>query len=147
MKVILLQNIAKLGAAYDVKNVSPGHAQNFLIPKGLVEFATPEAIAALEEKKRALAEKVKGEIEVVAKAFETLGDEGIEITEKANAKGHLFKGISAEDIAKAFAAKTHTELNAAYIQLAEPLKEVGEHSIAVKMGESEYSIKLTIVAS
>ena len=53
MKVILLQDVRKLGAKYDVKNVADGYARNFLIPKGLVKIATQAVLYELEAEKKA----------------------------------------------------------------------------------------------
>jgi large subunit ribosomal protein L9 len=48
MKVILLKDVAKMGKKNDIKNVSDGHALNFLIPQGLVEVATPKSLKKVE---------------------------------------------------------------------------------------------------
>ena len=65
MRVILLQDIEKLGKKYDTKEVADGYARNFLIPQGLAKPATEEALIWLETKKEIEAKKAEEELKKI----------------------------------------------------------------------------------
>lgn len=142
MKIILLQNIPKVGKKFDVKDVSDGHALNFLIPRGLAEIATPNALKHVEGKKAADEGNRKVRDEMIAKNLHELEGKTIEIEEKANDKGHLFAGIKAEELAGIIKTQTSLDVSPEHIMLDKPLKEVGEHK--VKMEVDGKSATLTI---
>lgn len=143
MKVILLQDIARLGRRFDVKNVPDGHAINFLIPQKLVEPATTENIKRLEERtRRADANKAHTEEQL----HETLGklrEKTVVMRAPANDQGHLFKGVKIADIA----AHITTEIgpmSETSLTLSSPLKETGEYTIPVTVGKASHSFTLKI---
>lgn len=132
MKVILLNDVPKLGKRHDVKEVSNGHALNLLLPQGLAIAATPQAM------KRALVEKAKMEgerkvhEELIAGNLKSLEGVILTISGKANDKGHLFAGLHKEAIVKELAEQAHVQIDPSFIQLEQPLKTVGEHVVEVK---------------
>ena len=77
MKVILLQDIDKIGKKYEVKHVTDGHARNFLLPKGLAKPATEENLVWLETQKEEIRKKSEGELEETQKLASSL--DGLEI--------------------------------------------------------------------
>jgi large subunit ribosomal protein L9 len=128
MKVILMKDVAQLGRRYDVKEVPTGHAFNFLIPRKLAISATPENLKRLEENKRKQhAHKEEGRMSF-QDACKALKGRTISYTTDANDKGHLFKGINAEDISNHLEAQG-ISMPKEYIVLKHPLKEVGVHEI------------------
>ncbi len=134
MKVILKQDIKGVGRKYEIKDVSHGYAGNFLIPKKLAEFATAETIKKYEaEKKASEAETEKGK-EMFRKQIESLKGKTISLKKKANEKGHLFEKISKEEIVSAVRSQLKIELDPSVLVLDKPIKEVGEHKIAIEMG-------------
>ena len=134
MKVILMNDIAKLGRKYDIKEVSSGHALNLLIPQGLAVEATREAVKHVEIQKAKLEGERKVHEELLAKNIDGLKDVVLTITGKANDKGHLFAGLHREALAKELADQAHIQIDPSFIRLEEPLKEVGEHIVEVKGG-------------
>ena len=68
------------------------------------------------------------------------------ITGKANEKGHLFAGLHREEIAKEIEKQTQLQVDPTFIQLDHPIKEVGEHEIAVKGGGKSAKFKVVIEA-
>lgn len=144
MKVILLTDISKVGKRFEVKDVSSGHATNFLIPRGLVVAATKEAVKRLEiEKKKAEGEK-KVQEELLLKNLDNLEGKTFTIKEKVNEKGHLFAGLHKEDIVKLLKEQNRIELDPAMIVLKEPIKTAGEHSIEIKVADKSAKIILDI---
>ena len=137
MKVILLKDVQKLGKKFDVKEVSDGHAQNFLIPRGLVSPATPSMMAKVHGlKEKDMAEK-KIQADLLVKSFDTIKKTVITIAGKANEKGHLFAGINKEMLLTEVLKQAHLNLDPENVVLEKPLKEIGEHKVKVEaMGKS-----------
>ena len=144
MKVILLKDVAKLGKKYDIKNVSDGHAINLLIPQGAVTIATPDALKRLEAEKAKLAVEHKIHEDLLAKNIKDLSAVVLTITAKANPKGHLFAGLHREEIAAELLKQTRLQVSPSFIQLTQPIKEVGEHTINVTAGGKSGSFKLVV---
>lgn len=144
MKVILLKDVTNIGKKYDIKNISSGHAQNFLIPNGLAIIATPQAI------KRAQVEiaKIEGERKVmedlIAKNIKDLDEATIRISSKANDKGHLFAGIHKDELVSEIKKQTELDLAPEFIELEHPIKQLGEYTVAVKKGNHNAKLKVIV---
>src|SRR3989338_11494683 len=100
MKVILLQDIPKLGKKYDVKNVKDGFGRNFLLANKLAELATAGNLKNLETRKKAEEIKKQKFEQMLSQTLENLKDKEIIITAKANEKGELYGSVSAAGIAE-----------------------------------------------
>jgi len=144
MKVILLQDIAKVGRKYDEKKVADGHALNFLIPRGLAEVATEKSIKRAELRRNEEVAHRKIQEDLLSKNIASLKDVVLTVSEKTNEKGHLFAGIHKEQIAELIKKQTNLSVPVDCIILPKPIKEVGDHDIEIKVGDKTASIKLTI---
>lgn len=146
MKVILLQDVPKVGRRYDVTDVKDGYGLNFLIPQGLARIANDANMAALaaqkaeHEKERAQHEKAMGE------RLQELAEKKVTFTEKANEQGHLFAGIQREDVARELKAQLDIEVRPEAVDLEHALKEVGEHEISVTLADTEATVIVEIQA-
>ena len=100
MNIILLKDIAKVGRKYDVKKVSDGYALNFLLPKGFAKTATADAMKNVDVLKKSLAVELGIQEDLLAKNLHEVDGKTLEITAKANEKGHLFGSIHKEDLPK-----------------------------------------------
>lgn len=137
MKVILLKDTAKLGRKYDIKDVSDGHALNFLIPRGFVAIATPQTIAKINLQKEKDGAEQKIQAELLVKSLKVLGETTITISGKANEKGHLFAGISKETLIAEIQKQTRLNLYPETIELSKPIKEIGMHKVVISaLGKS-----------
>lgn len=143
MKVILLQDVARLGHRFEVKEVPDGHALNMLIPRKLAEPATRENLKRLEERNRKSAADQAHTEEQLHETLAKLRDKALIMKVPANEQGHLFKGVKASDIA-AHVTKEVGPMHETNLSLKTPLKETGEYSINVKVGKAEHSFTLTI---
>ena len=132
MKVILLKDVPKLGRKYDVKDVSDGHALNFLMPRGLVTPATESAVRKLAREKEKDGAEKKIQAELLLKSFGVLKETTIHISGKANDKGHLFAGIGKETLISEIFKQTHLNLDTETVILDKPIKELGEHKVIVQ---------------
>ena len=144
MKVILLEDVEKLGKRLDIKNVKKGHARNFLLPKNLARVATKEALKwrdiQIEIKKSVDDTKLKEVQSVVSKM------DGLELffKVKIGEKGQLFESLSAQKI-KDKLEEAGFNVSKNQIDLAEPIKELGEFPVKVKFDHNLESIVKIII--
>ena len=146
MKVILNVDVAKLGKKYEVKNVSDGYALNTLIPKGLVEVATPSSLKSLEVKKAAVQASQKRMEEVIVKNLKAIHGKVFEMKEKVNEKGHLFAAVHLDQVSALIKTKINIELPANYLHTEKPIKESGDHEVTVIVGKESTTFTLKVVA-
>jgi large subunit ribosomal protein L9 len=131
MKIILLKDVPKVGKKYEIKNVADGHALNFMIPRGLAKPATADAVAKMEKEKGALHMNEKVQQDLLFKSLDILKTTTIVISGKANEKGHLFAGITADQVIKEIEKQTDIVLDPTYLQIDKPIKETGTRKIEV----------------
>ncbi len=137
MKVILLNDIPKLGRKYETKSVSDGFAQNSLIPQGKAIVATAASEKKIEvlRKQHQVEEKIK--LDLLLKNFSSLDGVSVEVISSANEKGHLFSGIHKNDLIKALHEQKRVDVPESALVLEKPIKEIGEHKIEVIVGEKK----------
>jgi len=141
MKVILLHDIPNVGRKYEVKDVADGYASNMLIPNGLAERATKGKVKYVRERNLQIEEERKLQTDLLSKNLESLKNVSVQITAKANEKGHLFQGIHKEDIVTALRKQAHIDLPPDLIQIDHPIKEAGDHNIVVSSnGETSFFV-------
>ena len=131
MKVLLCEDIDKLGWLGDVVEVKTGYARNYLIPQGLAKVANEAGIRAIAEEKAKRAEQRRLEgrwLEEAAKAIE--GAEAV-IAAKANELGHLFGSVNERQIAANLRAQGF-EVRDEIVQLPEHIKQIGTHPVTLK---------------
>lgn len=154
MKVILLQDIENLGKKDDVKNVADGYARNFLLPKKMAVLATPSELKQLEGRKKIEAEKSEEELKALQEVVTQIDGLEIEIPAKVGEDGKLYGSITASQIAQKF--KDILSLNKVLpegfdiqpeqIQLAEPIKEIGESEVVIGFAHGlEAKVKVIVV--
>lgn len=143
MQVILLEEVQNLGNLGDEVKVKSGYARNYLIPYGRAVIANKENRAAFEARRTEL-EQVHGE--ALAKARERadkMDGTSVQLVRKVSEEGKLFGSVSTLDIAEAMQTAGH-DLQKSEIHLgAGPLKDVGDHEIAVTL-HPEIDIKITV---
>lgn len=146
MKIVLLKDVPKIGNRNDIKEVSDGYALNFLIPRGLAEAATAKAAerASVHRQREEAEKKIKEDL--LLKNLKDIASVKIEISEKANEKGHLFAGIHKDRVMEELKKQARVELNAEYVLLPEPIKEVGEHEVEVRVQDKTAKFKVSVIA-
>ena len=143
MKVILLQDIPKVGNRYDVKDLKEGYAQNVLISKGLAILATPQAMANLDHKKEQMNKKKEEEMQVFDSLIASVNNKVIKLKAKANDKGHLFKSVNARDVVSAIKSESGVIIDESNI-IMDHIKEVGEHTVAIKKGSKQGKCQIIV---
>ena len=132
MEVILREDIDKLGSRGEVVKVAAGYARNFLIPKRLAVAASESNKKIVEQERQAHLRKeakLVGEAQDLAKIM--LGT-AITIKQKAGEADQLFGSVTSKDIADALAAKGFN-IDRRKIQLDDPIKQLGEYTVPVRL--------------
>lgn len=144
MKVIFLQDVPRVGRKYEVKQINDGYAMNFLLPRKLAQLATPHALAELDKRQKDIVLEKEVQEDLLTKSMEEIKSKVVEISAKADEKGHLFSGIHARELAEAMKKEHRIEMKEELIMLDKPIKELGEFEIPIKIGNKKSSFKLII---
>ena len=146
MEVILKEDVLHLGHRGDLVKVADGYGRNFLLPRKLAMQATSANKAVVEQMKNSADRRSateKAQAEALAVKLEPVA---LDFTRKSGEAGRLFGSVTSADIANALEARGF-EIDRRKIQLDEPLKSVGEFSVAIKLyREVSAHVKVTIVA-
>jgi large subunit ribosomal protein L9 len=144
MKVILLDDVQKLGRRGEVRDVSDGYARNFLIPKKLALGASAGNLKNLEHIKvqaNAKAERVKSDAETLRARIEALT---LEERRQASEEGKLFGSVTSQDIVD-FLDKHGVKIERRRIQLDEPIKTLGDTSVPIRVHQDVTAhLKVTV---
>lgn len=132
MQVILQESVEKLGARGDVVTVAAGYARNYLLPRKLALEASANNMKRLEKIRGALAKRTATEREQAQKQAVLLADVTVTLARKAGENDQLFGSVTAADLGEAL-ARQGFEIDKRRIQLAEPIKVVGEYTVTVKL--------------
>jgi large subunit ribosomal protein L9 len=132
MKVILADDVRGLGHRGETVTVKPGYARNFLFPQGVAWEATEANVRRLSEEKKKYDEKMLREKTVASEAAAKVEGLTVTIVKKAGDEGHLYGSVTASDIADALAAKS-IEVDRRRIELAEPIRSIGSHTVHVRL--------------
>ncbi len=131
MRVILLQDIEKLGKKFEVREIKDGYARNFLIPKGLAKEVTKEALIWLEAQKEISEKKAEEDLEKSQEIASAIDDQEIIISVKVGDEGQLFEAINAQKIAEKL-KEAGFDIKKSQIELESPIKELGEFPVKIK---------------
>src|ERR1700704_196282 len=132
MDVILREDIDKLGSRGDVVNVAAGYARNFLLPKRLAVPATDSNKKIVEQERQAHLRKEAKDRTEAEDLGKMMAGVSIVISQKAGENDQLFGSVTSKDIAEALEKKNYT-IDRRKIQLDEPIKQLGEHKIPVRL--------------
>jgi large subunit ribosomal protein L9 len=132
MKVILADDVRGLGHRGDTVAVKPGYARNFLFPQGLAWEVTPANARRLTEEKKKYDDKNLREKAVAEEASRKIEGLRITITKKAGEGDVLYGSVTPTDIADALGERG-VEVDRRRIEVAEPIKRLGEHTVHVRL--------------
>jgi len=133
MKIILKQDIKKIGQVGDVVEVSDGFARNFLIPQGKAIFFTIGNFKQIEYLKKRDTERKEGELKEVKELAEKINNISLEIKVKAGEEGKLFGSVTSKDIVETLLKEHRIELDKKKLNLKGPLKKLGVHDVPVNL--------------
>ncbi len=146
MKVVLLQDVKKLGKKGEILEVAEGYARNFLIPQKLVAQATNDTLNQMQQQKNAAADRQKRQLEEARLMAAQLGKIEICVVTKAGEGGKLFGAITTKDIADAAKIQHAIELDRRKMEIAEPIKSLGSAVVVMKLHpEVSAEIKVKVI--
>ena len=145
MKVILKQDVEKLGRRGDVVNVAPGFGRNYLIPRQMALAVTPTNIKMIEIERQALKKK----LEIEKKSFQSLAQKlnlvSLTFTRRAGEKDVIFGSVSSGDVKDAL-DRLGYDIDKKKILLDEPIKRLGNFSVPIKISHDDRAEIKVVVA-
>ncbi|MBI2723985.1 MAG: 50S ribosomal protein L9 [Chloroflexi bacterium] len=133
MKVVFLEDVAGTAHIGDIKDVKPGFARNYLLPRRLAMPASPSVIKSAEQRavrEARLQEARDNDARAVAGRLEGVA---YTVTAKAGPSGKLFGSVGTADIAGRVAETIGADFDRHNVQLADPIKELGDYPVVVKL--------------
>jgi len=143
MKVILLEDVKKVGKKGDIVEMSDGYARNFLFPRKLAQEATQSNMHILNTKKENERKKKLSEIEAAQKLAAELKDKEIKVKAKAGDQGRLFGAITSKDVSELIKAQYKVEIDKKKIVM-DTIKLAGVYNIELKL-YPEVTTKMKVV--
>lgn len=153
MKIILLQDIKRLGKKFDIKEVKDGYARNFLIPRKMAQIATEQIVRNIEKMKKGIKENQIALLDAKKQAAEQLNNKKFHFHIETGSKGEIYSSVQKKDIKKAienslssFSVNMKEEITAKLdIKMPKSLKILGEHPIKIFLGDDiEFEIKAVV---
>ncbi|TXE86378.1 50S ribosomal protein L9 [Campylobacter volucris] len=135
MKVLLIKDVKSLGKAGEIKEVKDGYGQNFLIAKGFAKAATNEVLRQFEAEQKKKAENLRLELANLEKLKEELDKITISINKAVGANGHLFGGVTKDEITHALKEQKNIDIDKKSLE-CDTIKELGVHEISIKLGHA-----------
>lgn len=147
MKVILKHTVENLGESGEVVSVKPGYARNYLLPQGLAYEASEANLRRVEEERKAAEERAKRDYLEGRRQLSQFEGTVLEFTARASDEGRLFGSITVGDIQERLnGLAVDFEVDRRQVLLEEPLKDLGEHRVVVRLFkdvETEIEVRVT----
>jgi large subunit ribosomal protein L9 len=145
INLILTQAITKLGQSGDLVKVRPGFARNYLVPQGLATFATQNNLRMVEKHRERLKQLEEARRLDLQNMAAQLAQRSVTIEANANAEGHLYGSVNADQIAESLRGEGFP-IQAENVRIEGPLKELGLYSIKIQLGQDIHGeVKLWVV--
>ena len=133
MKVVLLQDVKGQGKKGDLVNVSDGYARNFLFPKKLAAVADAAVMNELKGKEDARLHKIEVDKQNARDTAEKLQTVVVKLPASAGADGRIYGSVTAKDIEEAMKAQHGIEIDRRKLQMKDPIKTFGTHTVEIKL--------------
>jgi len=146
MKVILVQDVEKLGDKGEILEVKNGYARNYLIPNKMAIMASSSNLKTWENERATRERREMKTIEQAKNVAAELGRKTFTIKAKAGEEGKLFGSVTSQDIATAVQEQAKIDLDRKKIELSEPIKKTGSHKVTVKLAKGvlgEINVEVT----
>jgi large subunit ribosomal protein L9 len=145
MKVILKQDVEKLGRRGDVVNVAPGFGRNYLLPRKMATAVTPTNIKMIEIERQALKKKIEIERKSFQSLTQKLNQVSLTFTRRAGEKDVIFGSVSSGDVKEALDGLGY-DIDKKKILLDEPIKRLGNFSVPIKISHDDRAEIKVVVA-
>jgi large subunit ribosomal protein L9 len=145
IQLILTQAISKLGQPGDLVTVRPGFARNYLVPQGLATFATQNNLRMVEKHRQRLKELEEARRADLQNLAAQLAQRSLTIEANANAEGHLYGSVNADQIAESLRQEGFP-IHGENVRIEGPLKELGLYTIKIQLAQEIHGeVKLWVV--
>ena len=146
MKLILTQEVSGLGTAGDVVEVKDGYGRNYLMPRGLAIAWTRGGEKQLEAIRRARSVRDIADVDTAQAVKSRLEATPVRLSARAGNAGRLFGAVTPADIASAVSAAGGPAVDKRRIEMGNPIKTVGAHSVTVRLHpEVAATVQLDVV--
>ena len=132
MKLILKQDVEKIGKKGEVVNVKDGYARNFLFPKGLAVEANAQSLTELRNREQSNQHKIDMEVAAANASKEKLQGKIVKMTAKAGNNGKLFGSVTAKEVASEIEKQFAVKVDKRKITM-DDIKNFGSYKIEVKL--------------
>ena len=146
MKIILLDNIPKLGNIADIIDVKSGYARNYLIPQKKAMFASKENIEYVETRKAELAKASSDEVAVAQEKADQINGSSAEIKVQVTEEGTMYGSVGTREISDALSSEKLVVDKSNVVLPLGPIKEVGEHLVTISF-HPEVNAEVNIIIS
>ena len=143
MEVILREDVEKLGTRGQLVKVTPGYARNFLLPKRLAVVANESNKKIVEQERHAHVRREAKLVDEAQDLSKLLTGVSVTIAQKAGEADQLFGSVTSKDIAEALALQNFT-IDRRKIHLEEPIKQLGEFKVPVKL-HKDVTAEITVL--
>ena len=143
MKVILLENVKRIGSIGEVIEVKRGYARNFLIANKKALYASKENISEVEKIKIDLSKKDSEKKKEAAKISEQINGKEYLVQKLSTENNELYGSVKPTEIAKLIKEENKTDVKPAMIQPVEEIKSLGKFKVKVSL-HSEVDAEITI---
>lgn len=145
MKVILKDNIENLGRKGDIVEIAPGYGRNYLIPKKLALEVSLSNMKMIEMEQQALKKRLEKEVSSYQELIQQLNKTTLSFVRKAGEKDIIFGSVSSSDVKEAL-DKVGFEIDKKKILLIEPIKRLGNFTVAIKVyHEQQAEVKIEVI--
>lgn len=133
MKIILTQDVEKLGSAGTVQDVKPGYARNYLIPRGFAQAATAGLIKQVEMRQAAEQRRIEKQERELQSLADRIAGLRLEFAARAGEQGRLFGSVTTADIAAKLSQELGEEIDRRKVDLPNGIHEIGEFPVTIRL--------------
>ncbi len=133
MKIVMRQDVEKVGDKGTVQTVSDGFARNYLIPKGFAVLATPGELKNVAQAEKVQARKIAKQESELQSLSDKIDGQRLSFTARASEQGRLFGSVTPGDIAERLASQIGEQIDRRKVVLDEPIRSTGEHRVTIHL--------------
>jgi large subunit ribosomal protein L9 len=145
MQVLLIKDVDQLGRAGEVKKVSDGYARNFLLPRKLAIAATEASIRQAEQQRQADSRRQAKALTEAQEFAQQLDGRTVNFQARAGQSDRLYGSVTNHDIAEALSAQVGRQVDKRKIELEEPLKELGTHTVTIHLAPEAIAKVIVVI--
>jgi large subunit ribosomal protein L9 len=147
MQLLLVDDVPHLGRAGDIVEVRPGYGRNYLIPRGLATYVTPDNLRRLERHKQRIEELRQARIADLKSLAARLRDLTITIEATANEEGKLYGSVGPEEISRALKAQG-LAVEPEQVRMEGPIKQLALYAVKLHLGyDIESEVKVLVIGA